>query len=106
MILSKLRTEGDKFIGSGPYKFVEFVPGDRVVLKANDGYCAKKPSASRITYQVVAELATRVATLISSEDDIMTTFTPDDMALINGYPNLGTRDSLIENFHMNQPVVK
>ncbi|NEK17156.1 ABC transporter substrate-binding protein [Rhizobium leguminosarum] len=102
---------GSKPIGTGPYKFVELVAGDRVVLEANDAYWGAKPTASKITYQLVAEPATRVAGLISGEYDIVTTLTPDDMDLINGYPDLETRGNVVENFHMftfnmNQPVFK
>ncbi|WEO70069.1 ABC transporter substrate-binding protein [Rhizobium rhizogenes] len=102
---------GNKPIGTGPYKFVELVAGDRVVLEANDDYWGEKPTASKITYQLVAEPATRVAGLISGEYDIVTTLTPDDMQLVNSYPDLETRGTLIENFqmftfNMNQPVFK
>lgn len=102
---------GSKPIGTGPYKFVEFVAGDRVVLEANGDYWGAKPTASKITYQLVAEPATRVAGLISGEYDIVTTLTPDDMNLVNGYPDLETRGGIVENFHMftfnmNQPVFK
>ncbi|NTI46442.1 ABC transporter substrate-binding protein (plasmid) [Agrobacterium tumefaciens] len=102
---------GNKPVGTGPYKFVEFVAGDRVVLEANDAYWGPKPTASKITYQIVAEPATRVAGLISGEYDIITTLTPDDIQLINSYPDLETRGTLIENFHMftfnmNQEVFK
>ncbi|CAN7695469.1 ABC transporter substrate-binding protein [Mesorhizobium sp. LjRoot246] len=102
---------GNSPVGTGPYKFVEFIAGDRVVLEANDAYWGEKPTASKVTYQVVAEPATRVAGLISGEYDVVTTLTPDDMALINGYPDLETRGVVIENFHMftfnmNQPVFK
>lgn len=87
------------------------MPHDRVVLEANDAYWGPKPTASKITYQIVAEPATRVAGLISGEYDIITTLTPDDIQLINSYPDLETRGTLIENFHMftfnmNQEVFK
>jgi len=100
---------GNKPIGTGPYKFVEFVANDRVVVEANDAYWGAKPTASKITYQLVAEPATRVAGLISGEYDIVTTLTPDDMAMIDGYSDLETRGNVVENFHMftfnmNQPV--
>ena len=102
---------GNNPVGTGPYKFVEFVAHDHVVLEANDSYWGEKPIASKIIYQVVAEPATRVAGLISGEYDIVTTLTPDDMALINGYPDLETRGVVIENFHMftfnmNQAIFK
>lgn len=100
---------GNKPIGTGPYKFVEMVAGDRAVVEANDAYWGPKPTASKITYQLVAEPATRVAGLISGEYDIVTTLTPDDMDLINSYPDLETRGNIVENFHMftfnmNQPI--
>lgn len=101
---------GNKPVGTGPYKFNEFISNDRVMLTANDDYWGDKPAASSITYQMVAEPATRVAGLISGEYDIITTLTPDDMALINGYDDLETRGAVIENFHMftfnmNQPFL-
>lgn len=102
---------GNKPVGTGPYKFGEFIANDRVVLAANDDYWGDKPTASAITYQVVGEPATRVAGLISGEYDIITTLTPDDMALIDGYSDLETRGTVIENVHMftfnmNQPIFK
>lgn len=102
---------GSKPIGTGPYKFSELVSNDRVVLSANEDYWGEKPTASSITYQSVPEPATRVAGLISGEYDIITTLTPDDMALINSYDDLETRGTLIENVHMftfnmNLPLFK
>lgn len=102
---------GSKPVGTGPYKFSELVANDRVVLDANDDYWGAKPTAAKITYQAVAEPATRVAGLISGEYDIITTLTTDDMALIDGYDDLETRGTLIENIHMftfnmNQPIFK
>lgn len=100
---------GNNPVGTGPYKFQELVANDHVTLAANDDYWGAKAAASTITYQVVSEPATRVAGLISGEYDIITTLTPDDMALINGYDDLETRGTLIENVHMftfnmNQPI--
>lgn len=100
---------GNNPIGTGPYKFAEFIAGDHVTLEANDDYWGAEPAAAQITYQAVPEPATRVAGLVSGEYDIITTLTPDDMALVNSYPDLETRGSLIENIHMftfnmNQPI--
>jgi peptide/nickel transport system substrate-binding protein len=35
----------DRFIGTGPFRFVEHVVGDRVVVEANPGYWGPKPPA-------------------------------------------------------------
>ena len=91
---------GNKPIGTGPYRFVEFIANDRVVLEANDEFWGDAPTASKITYQVVGEPATRVAGLISGEYDIITTLTPDDTKLVDGYSDLETRGAVIENIHM------
>lgn len=54
-------------VGTGPYRFVEFIPDDRVVLEANDQYWGGLPKgwalARRIVFRPVPEPATRVADL-------------------------------------------
>src|SRR5206468_9987202 len=37
----------DRFIGTGPYRFVEHVVGDRVVVEANPAYWGPKPPSAR-----------------------------------------------------------
>jgi len=91
---------GNKPVGTGPYKFVDFLSNDHVTLEANNNFWGDAPTASKITYQVVGEPATRVAGLISGEYDVVTTLTPDDMKLVDGYPDLETRGTVIENIHM------
>lgn len=91
---------GQNPIGTGPYKLAEFVPGDRVVLEAFDDYYRGRPSASRVTFQMVPEVATRVAGLISGEYDIACALTPDDIALVDSQSHVETRASQIENVHL------
>lgn len=91
---------GLKPIGTGPYKLVEFVAGDRVVLEAFDDYYLGKPTASRITFQVVPEVATRVAGLISGEYDIACALTPDNLATVESQSHVEPRAAQIENVHL------
>lgn len=62
-------------VGTGPYKFVEWVAGERVVLEVNPDYFAGSPKgtpiAKRVTFRFVAEPATRVADLLSGAADIV-----------------------------------
>lgn len=87
-------------VGTGAYKFVEFAPGDHVTLEAFDDYYLGKPTASRITFQVVPEVATRVAGLISGEYDFACALTPDNIATVNGQSNVEARSAQIENVHV------
>ncbi len=57
-------------IGAGPYKFVEFVPGVRLVVEAFDGYWRKVPHIKRIEFHTVPDPATRLAMLRRGEVDI------------------------------------
>jgi len=61
----------DRFIGTGPYKFVEYVTGDRVVLEANPAYWGPKPPTRRIVWQVIPDAATRLAALQRGDIDVM-----------------------------------
>ncbi len=61
----------DRFIGTGPFRFVEHVVGDRVVVEANPGYWGPKPPAQKIVIQVIPDSATRLAALQRGDVDVM-----------------------------------
>jgi peptide/nickel transport system substrate-binding protein len=61
----------DRFIGTGPYRFVEHVVGDRIVVEANPAYWGPKPPSARIVWQVIPDAATRVAALQRGDIDVM-----------------------------------
>lgn len=58
-------------VGTGPYKFVEFVPGQRVVMEANDDYWDGRPTVDRLVIRPVPEPSTRVAELQTGGADII-----------------------------------
>jgi peptide/nickel transport system substrate-binding protein len=59
-------------IGCGPYKFVEFVPGVKLVGEAFEEYWRKTPSIKRMEFYTVSEPATRLAMVRRGEVDIAT----------------------------------
>jgi len=61
----------DRFIGTGPFRLVEQVVGDRVVVEANPGYWGPKPASPRIVWQVIPDPATRLAALQRGDVDVM-----------------------------------
>jgi len=70
-----LEKYGDKIslnpVGSGPFKFVEWVPGDRVVLARNDTYWKFKPKVEKIVFKAVPEAASRVIMLETGDADVV-----------------------------------
>lgn len=58
---------GKAMIGTGPYKFVEYVSGDRVVLAANDKYWGPKPAFAKVRFRMITNSAARVAALLAGD---------------------------------------
>ncbi len=93
-IFSKAAIEkaGDDFpkhpIGPGPYKFVEFIPGNRMVLEAFDEYWAGKPKVRRIVVRPIVDDGARVAALEAGDVDVIHAFSPLDAERLKTNPNL------------------
>ncbi len=55
-------------VGTGPFKFVSWAPGQEIVLERNPDYWESgQPKVDRIVFKLVPEDATRVALLLSGE---------------------------------------
>jgi peptide/nickel transport system substrate-binding protein len=64
-------------MGSGPYKFVEWVRDDRVVLEANPDYWGTPPQIARVVIRPVPELSARVVALQNEEAHIIVNVAPE-----------------------------
>ncbi|HET9577561.1 MAG TPA: ABC transporter substrate-binding protein, partial [Usitatibacter sp.] len=91
-IVSKLHGEkattddynsGKAAIGTGPYKFVEYVPNQRVVLKANYGYWGGEEPWDKVTFKILTNPAARVAALLSGDVQMIETVPTSDIAKIS-----------------------
>lgn len=58
--------------GTGPFKFVSRVHGEKTELVRNDNYWGQKPYLDRVIFRPIADDATRVSALRSGEIDILT----------------------------------
>jgi peptide/nickel transport system substrate-binding protein len=56
-------------IGTGPYKVVEFVPDERVVLEAHEGYWGTPPPAKRLTILSIPDQQTRLLAMRNGDID-------------------------------------
>ena len=58
-------------IGTGPYKFKEWKTGQRIVLKANNGYFEGSPYIAKYVYQIIPDDATMFLELSAGNVDWM-----------------------------------
>ncbi|HEY7141901.1 MAG TPA: ABC transporter substrate-binding protein [Methylomirabilota bacterium] len=71
-----------KPVGTGPYKFVEWVKDERLVLDANKDYHRGAPAIDRLIFRPVPELTTRVAALLSGQADLVSDIPPDQVGKV------------------------
>jgi peptide/nickel transport system substrate-binding protein len=79
---------GKAAIGTGPYREVEWVPGDRMVLERYDGYFGSKPDWPRVVYKPLTNDAARVAALLSGDVDLIGNVPGNDVAGLQQKPGL------------------
>ncbi len=58
---------GKAMIGTGPFRFVEYVAGDRIVVTRNNDYHGKKPDWDKVTFRIITSAPARVAALLSGD---------------------------------------
>jgi peptide/nickel transport system substrate-binding protein len=71
-----------KPVGTGPYKFVEWIKDERLVLEANKDYHRGAPAIDRLVFRPIPELTTRVAALLSGQADLVSDVPPDQVAKV------------------------
>lgn len=101
-IVSKAATEGkanEDFnsgaaaIGTGPYKFVSWQPGDRLILERNEGYWGEKPAYEKVTMRFISNDAARVAALLSGAVDLIDLVPPADLPSLRANADLKVYDT-------------
>ncbi|MDR7418030.1 MAG: ABC transporter substrate-binding protein [Armatimonadota bacterium] len=80
---------GDRPVGTGPYRFGEFVRDTRVVLEANPGYWRQGiPKLQRLIFVDIPEVSGRVTALETGEIDMTTALPPEEIKRLRGNPNV------------------
>ena len=103
-----------KPVGTGPYRFVEWKTGEKVVFDANPDYFEGKPYIARVITRVIPDQATMFLELKSGGVDMMTltppqysrqTETPDFRASFNKYKYLASAYTYL-GFRLSHPFFK
>lgn len=85
----------EKPVGTGPFKFVEWVKGDHLTLEANPDYWGGAPKIKTLVFKPIPEVATRIAALQADEVDMIGHVPPDQADAVASDPNLTLVDAPI-----------
>jgi peptide/nickel transport system substrate-binding protein len=100
---------GKACIGTGPYKFAEYVPNQRVVVKANYGYWGGEEPWDKITFKILTNASARVAALLSGDVQMIETVPTSDIAKMEKDKNLSIVSKVSNRViyvHLNQSTEK
>jgi len=75
-------------IGSGPYKFVSWANGDKIVLEAYEGYFDKQPAIKNLTYKILTNTTTATIALEKGEIDMYINVAPADIGTLESNKNI------------------
>jgi peptide/nickel transport system substrate-binding protein len=75
-------------VGSGPFRFVAWIPGDHIQLQANAGYWGSPPHVSTLTFKVIAGPAAQLAALQANAVHSAYNLGPDEISAAGSDPRL------------------
>lgn len=70
---------GKNAIGTGPFRFVSYRPGDRIEMERNDDYWGPKPHWKKINYRIISNDGARTAALLAGDVGIIEFVPPQDL---------------------------
>lgn len=76
-------------VGSGPYKFENWIQGSEIALSKNDNYWGAEPAFTDVRFKIVPEPQTRTAMLLSGEADVIGSVLPEEKEQIRSTPGVG-----------------
>jgi peptide/nickel transport system substrate-binding protein len=97
-----------KPMGTGPWKYVEWVAGDHYDLAANENYWGGPPAMKKLRIRAIPEGSTRVASLLAGETDIIEEIPVDLLPSVERRKNLKidaveSSVSLVHTFDTRKP---
>ncbi len=85
-----IATMGNKFtrrpMGTGPYRFVEWVPNVRIVGERFEDYWGKKPAAKRVVWRIISDSFTRKSEFLTGGIDLLAFLVPEVVPEVEANP--------------------
>lgn len=91
-------------VGSGPFKFVSWVSGDRINLERNDNYWGHKPSYKNLVMRAITDATARAIELETGGVDIIDTMNGSDMTRFEGGKTAGVNLYTIAGYKIHYIV--
>jgi peptide/nickel transport system substrate-binding protein len=87
-------------VGTGAFRFVEWVPDERIVLEANPDYFRGPPQFDRLIFRAIPEGSSRVSELLTGGVDVVAGLQPEFIDLVESgaSTHVSTRVSPINDF--------
>jgi peptide/nickel transport system substrate-binding protein len=92
-------------VGTGPYRFVEWVPNDHITLELYEDYWGDPPQIPTFIFRTIPEVSTRVVVLRTGEADIAFNLPPADVEELEGLPDVTVHATPSLTVHMMEPKV-
>jgi peptide/nickel transport system substrate-binding protein len=82
-----VKEKGDAYIaknpvGTGPYRFVEWARGQRLVLEAAPGYWGPAPAVKTLVFRPIPDVGTAIAEMLAGSVDFIRLVPPDQIPVI------------------------
>jgi len=94
-------------VGSGAYRFVEWIKDDRLVMEANTawwGWGGKTPAFGRIVWKPIPDDFARLSALQRNEVDVITNVPPDQMKVVRTVTVPATRTVVLQSNNTQPPM--
>ena len=73
---------GKTMVGTGPFVFGAYLPGDRIIMRRNEHYWGRPADWSKVTLRIITNDGARVAGLLSGDLDLIENVPPDLIAKV------------------------
>jgi peptide/nickel transport system substrate-binding protein len=84
--IDKLTTQP---VGTGPFKFVEYLPGDRLVLAKNPDYFRSgDPKIDKVVFRIIPEYSANSVALKSGDVDLVWDLPPEEIEALQNKPSI------------------
>jgi peptide/nickel transport system substrate-binding protein len=75
-------------VGTGPFRFVEWSPGERIMLAANPSYWGGAPHIQHLVFVTIRDARQRLVALEGGAIDVAENLSPEDLQFVALHPEL------------------